>query len=121
MEIRISMGGKSYVFTDTLNNAFNISKGNKNGKLYKHSGLKNTVRTCNHSRPVLRRRQSSDKKSLLEKIKTTLGYTVEGNQIDRYSRFLFPFSYSLFLAIYFMTFIFGGQSQTEDFPEGEFN
>ena len=120
MEIRISMGGKSYVFTDTLDNAFNISMGNKNGKLYKHSGRKNTFRTCNHSKPVLRRGQKSNKKSLLEKIKTTLGYTVEGNQIDRYSRFLFPFCYSLFLAIYFVTFIFGGQPQSGDFSDGEF-
>lgn len=114
------MGGKSYIFTDTLDNAFSSANGNKNGKLYKHSGLRNAVRTCNHSRPVFRKRKSSEKKSLLKKIKTTLGYTVEGNQIDRYSRFLFPFCYALFLTIYFVTFIFGGQALPHNFPEGEF-
>lgn len=120
MEIRISMGGKSYIFTDTLDNAFSSSRGNKKGKLYKHSRLKNIVRTCNHSRPVYRKRKDSEKKSLLEKIKRTLGYTVDGNQIDRYSRFLFPFCYSLFLLIYFVTFIFGGQVLANNLPEGEF-
>lgn len=102
------MGGKSYVFTDTIDNAFSHSRQNQNGKLYKHSGLKNVVRTCNHTRPVFRNRNKSEGKSLMQKIKTKFSYSVEGNQIDRYSRFLFPFGYSFFLIIYFVTFIFSG-------------
>ena len=119
MEIRISMGGKSYVFIDTLDNAFNSSKRNKKGKLYKVNGLKKAVRTCNHTRPVFRTNTSNEKKSLLEKIKKTLGYTVQGNQIDRYSRFLFPFCYSLFLTIYFASFTSGGQDLANNTSKGE--
>ena len=119
MEIRISMGGKSYILTDTLDNAFNTSKENKRSQLYKFNETKKTFRTCNHTRPVLRKRTSTEKKSLLEKIKKTIGYTIEGNQIDRNSRFLFPFCYLLFLIIYFVTFIYGGQDLTQKVSEGE--
>ena len=119
MEIRISMGGKSYIFTDTLDNAFNTSKEDKRGQLYKFNEMKKTFRTCNHTRPVFRKRTSTEKKSLLEKIKETIGYTIEGNQIDRNSRFLFPFCYLLFLIIYFVSFIYGGQDLAQKVSEGE--
>lgn len=119
MEIRISMGGKSYIFTDTLYNAFNTSKEDKRGQLYKFNEMKKTFRTCNHTRPVFRKRTSTEKKSLLEKIKKTIGYTIEGNQIDRNSRFLFPFCYLLFLIIYFVSFIYGGQDLAQKVSEGE--
>ena len=119
MEIRISMGGKSYIFTDTLDNAFNTSKEDKRGELYKFNEMKKTFRTCNHTRPVFRKRTSTEKKSLLEKIKKTIGYTIEGNQIDRNSRFLFPFCYLLFLIIYFVSFIYGGQDLAQKVSEGE--
>lgn len=119
MEIRISMGGKSYVFTDTLDNAFRgfggSSKGNKNGRLYKDSGIKNSViKTVNHSKPVYRKRQNNDKRSLLQRIRTSFSYNVEGNRIDRSARFLFPFCYLLFLAIYFVLLIFSSQLQTQN-------
>ncbi|XP_068711339.1 gamma-aminobutyric acid receptor subunit beta-like [Montipora foliosa] len=120
MEIRISMGGKSYLFTDTLDSAFSGSKECKNGTFYKHNGVKKYIRTCNHSKPVYRKKQNSEKRSLLKKLKTSLCRTVEGNQIDRCARLLFPFSYSLFLAIYFVALVFGSRMQSEDFTVGSF-
>lgn len=120
MEIRISMGGKSYVFTDTLDNAFrgvsgSSSKGNKNGRLYKDSGIKNSViKTVNHTKPVYRKRQNNDKRSLLQRIRTSFSYNVEGNRIDRSARYLFPFCYLLFLAVYFVLLIFSSQLQTQN-------
>lgn len=116
------MGGKSYVFTDTLDNAFRgfggSSKGSKNGILYKHSGIKNSViKTVNHSKPVYRKRQNNDKRSLVERIRTSLSYNVEGNRIDRFARFLFPFCYLLFLTIYFVLLIFGSRLPSQDSTE----
>ena len=118
MEIRICMGGKSYIFTDSIDNVLGTSKSNKNGKIYKHNGLKRPVKTCNHTKPIFRKKKEGEKKSIMEKIKTTLGYTVDGNQIDRYSRFMFPFCYSLFLTIYFVEFTFGSQV-VENLPQGD--
>ena len=118
MEIRICMGGKSYIFTDSIDNALGTLKGNKNGKIYKHSGPKRPIKTCNHTKPIFRKNKYGDRKSLMEKIKTTLGYNVDGNKIDRYSRFLFPFCYSLFLTIYFVGFTFGSQA-VQSLSEGD--
>lgn len=121
MEIRICMGGKSYIFTDSLDNVLGTSKaGNKNGKIYKHNGPKRPIKTCNHSKPILRKKheKDGDRKSFMEKIKKRLHYTVDGNKIDRYSRFLFPFCYSLFLTIYFVGFTFGSQA-VQNLSEGE--
>ena len=87
-------------------------------KIYKHNGPKRPIKTCNHSKPILRKNKDSDRKSIMEKIKRSLHYTVEGNKIDRYSRFLFPFCYSLFLTIYFVGFTFGSQA-VQNLSEGE--
>ena len=121
MEIRICMGAKSYIFTDSLDNVLGTSKvGNKNGKIYKHNGPKRPIKTCNHSKPILRKKheKDGDRKTFMEKIKKRFHYTVDGNKIDRYSRFLFPFCYSLFLTIYFVGFTFGSQA-VQNLSEGE--
>ena len=118
MEIRICMGGKSYIFTDSIDNVIGASKGNKNGKIFKNNGPKRPIKTCNHSKPIFRKKKDSERRSLMAKIKNPFGYTMDGNQIDRYSRYIFPFCYSLFLTIYFVGFTFGSQA-AHNLPDGE--
>ena len=117
MEIRICMGGKSYVFTDSIDNVIGSSKGRKNGTILKYNSTKRPIKTCNHKKPIFRRKKENEG-TLMEKIKKTFGCTLDGNQIDRYSRFIFPFCYSLFLTIYFVGFVFGSQA-VQNLPEGE--
>jgi hypothetical protein len=107
MEVKIQIGNTAYTFTDSLSNL--ASKGDtkqKNGEMFRSSPRK-PVQTCDHSKPILRRYSKKENKKTITHFFKKPFATGEGeNQIDKYSRFFFPFSYGVFLLVYFAYFFY---------------
>lgn len=105
MEVRITVGGKSYTFSDSVTNLCPSSTSLRNGEVHRDMGTKKPVKVCNHKKPVLRRNPVAKKHSVMNAIKRKFRPGFGGTQIDKYSRFLFPFLYTMFLAIYFVCYL----------------
>lgn len=108
MEVKIQIGNTAYTFSDSLSNI--ATEGNiktKNGEMYRSSPRK-PVKTCNHSKPILRRclKKDGKKTSIKHFFKKPFSPGEGENKIDKYSRFFFPFTYGVFLLVYFAFFFY---------------
>ncbi|XP_020903217.1 gamma-aminobutyric acid receptor subunit beta-like [Exaiptasia diaphana] len=108
MEVKIQIGSTAYTFKDSLSNLTSAGKENekspKNGEMYKTSPRK-PVKTCDHSKPILPRCVEPDNTHPIIRFLKKPFTTEEGeNKIDNFARFFFPFSYGMFLLVYFSYF-----------------
>lgn len=108
MEVKIQIGNTAYTFSDSLSNlAPDKNIKTKNGEMYRSSPRK-PVKTCDHTKPMLRRysKKNGKKTSITHFFKKPFNTGEGENKIDKYSRFFFPFSYCVFLSVYFAYFFY---------------
>ena len=103
MEVKISVGGKSYTFRDTfgLDDPVDHIKDPTCTVINCVQPEKSAVKTLNHCKPSLKKARRNNG-HVVHRLKKSFKAKEGENQIDIYSRGVFPLSYSAFLVIYFV-------------------
>ncbi|XP_048578840.1 gamma-aminobutyric acid receptor alpha-like isoform X2 [Nematostella vectensis] len=105
MQVRIQIGKTAYSFTDSISTLSSTGTNKPvNGDIIRTTPKK-PIRTCNHSRPMLRKVTKSGRKdAVVAFFKRHFRGQEWENWIDKCSRLLFPFFYGVFLLVYFVYF-----------------